>query len=63
MICYLDMTFCEDACICAVPEKECGRKLTEAEGNRAAHLGLPIAWGSFKSTCKKYKEMECPPTK
>ena len=61
MMCFMDMSFCEDACICAVKETDCGRKLTESDGNRAAALGLPIAWMSFKDTCTKFKGMPCLP--
>ena len=57
MLCYRDRAYCEDACLCAVPEKDCSHKLTESEGERAAALRLPICWMSFKDTCIYFREV------
>ena len=57
MMCYRDTAYCEDAAICDTPETKCYKKLTKAEGDRAAVMGLPIAWGSFKEYCGKYTEI------
>lgn len=55
MLCYRDMSFCEDACTCPVPENECDRKLTKEQNDLACSYKLPIVWMSFKDTCKQYK--------
>ena len=63
MLCYKDRSYCEDACLCAIKEEDCCHKLTESEHKRAATLGLPIAWASFKDICTDFKEVKCLPIK
>lgn len=52
MLCYMDKTFCASK----VKKHTCGRELTEKDKERAAKLGLPIAYGLFCNPPKKGKK-------
>ena len=56
MICYRDMTFCSDKPICDTTDSECGRRFTDEDKRKAIQMDMPVAYGSFKETCGKFKE-------
>lgn len=52
MLCYRDQTFCTAAKNCATMDCHC--RLTEADGEKADALGLPVAWANFAPICSKF---------
>lgn len=59
MICYRDMTFCNDAKQCA-NAKNCFRNFDEEAALSAAKWwggdDAPVAFGFFKSSCNEFKD-------
>lgn len=54
MICYRDMTFCQEWERCK-KGKSCERRFTKKDDKKAKKLGFGVCWGSFDCFVKKEK--------
>lgn len=52
MICYRDQSFCADQDRCAV--RDCNRRLSDADRERAVDSRLPVAWAGFAVMCSRF---------
>jgi len=57
MICYKDMTFCDNYKTCK-DGKDCHRALTPEDRKAADKIGLPVCRFSGKPTCYKEKKKD-----